>query len=191
MWTGFLKSPPLTGTSRNSHVSYAPRLGAPCGAITGHLLCPRGLHVTQARESDRARPVSRSRRFSAQHQEHTRVFDLFSIGKTRPLTFSLSPQVTRADSPSTGVHTAGSEQPPSQYLVEADTSDEESARALGAASCHSQRSSWAASESQVPWLGRAPSGSFYEGGAFSLQHPVIAEKPGFPCFKATRSHKPT
>ncbi|XP_053775227.1 melanophilin isoform X2 [Desmodus rotundus] len=49
-----------------------------------------------------------------------------------------------------GVHTAGSEQPPSQYLVEADTSDEESARALGAASCHSQRSSWAASESQCP-----------------------------------------
>lgn len=49
-----------------------------------------------------------------------------------------------------GACVAGSGQPPALYLGDEDSSDEESARALGAASRHARPSGWAASESQCP-----------------------------------------
>lgn len=82
------------------------------------------------------------------------VFVLFAVSfpsleKTRPRAFSLSRQMTQTRCLSAGAHVVGSEQPPSQYLADVDTSDEDSLRGLRAARRPSEQRGRPRSERQV------------------------------------------
>lgn len=72
-----------------------------------------------------------------------------SLEKTRPRAFSLSRQMTQTRCLSAGAHVVGSEQPPSQYLADVDTSDEDSLRGLRAARRPSEQRGRPRSERQV------------------------------------------